>query len=244
MAIVIIATLNLVLVAMNVRNRKYKYMFGFNMIGWIQIAGYSMRIVVINSPQVDKATLKSNVLLSQIFLLLSPNILVLFTFRVVLELLGKLEFDRKWAKTLKIIFIVYYIISFGVQINGIIDIFSDDLTLQAQGRKYVLAGTVIQLVFFTFFVGFMSQVQLKSKNVQGLLPMFIAFYIQIGCLFTRAAFRIASFASTSTDDVNSHEYYVYLFDFMMIATMFLTYSVLHYPRYLDRTSKVQPSKDV
>ena len=189
---------------------------------------------MINDPTLN------HLLLTQIFIMLAPNILVLIKFRVVLELLKKLEFSKKWSKGLSISFILYYIISFAVQINGIIDIFSTDTSLQDQGKKYILGGISVQIVFFVCFATFITQVH---RRANGLFPIFLALYIQIALMMARAIYRVVSFASVRTADVNSHEYYFYIFDTGVIVSLYITYIIFHYPKYLDRagkTSKVAP----
>eukprot|EP00834_Sanchytrium_tribonematis_P000820 NODE_16_length_49026_cov_1.035992.p15 type:complete len:274 gc:universal NODE_16_length_49026_cov_1.035992:13899-14720(+) len=233
-AVPILALLTLAITFLNIRNRKYGYMFALTMVGSAEIAGYSRRIVMIHDPSLD------NMMIMQIFLMLAPNILVLVNFRVIVDVLKMINL-KKWAKGLSIAFIVYYIVSFGVQINGIVDFFSSDADVRAQGKTYVLAGTYIQSVFFVCIIVFITQVHRKARDS---LPIFVALYFQFTFLFIRAIFRIVSFESDSSADVNRHEYFFVIFDTVIIMAMYVSYIALHYPRYLDKVQKVAPSKDV
>jgi hypothetical protein len=106
----------------------------------------------------------------------------------------------------------------------------------AKARILLLIGLGAQLVFFSAFIILTVCVQFTKrygfKGDRSFRPVFICLYATTLLMHLRNSFRVAEFAQGFEGDLEAHDMYLYIFDFMPIYSCFLFFTFMHYGFWL------------
>lgn len=133
-------------------------------------------------------------------------------------------------------------------------IVSPNPTTANNGRNLILVGLFVQLGFFTAFTWLLLWVHAKKDRLglTTLIPklnrVLFALYATIVLLYIRNIFRVIEFVMGYDSYVATHEEYFWVFDFAMICSCCILYTVFHFGRYLPkgagRGAAVSPAPSV
>ena len=210
-------------------------MFVLSLSGVGEIVGYIGRIAMINNPSLDFY------LLMEVLLVVTPNILAYVEYSTVGRIMKKIDITRAWgfipSTWVSRIFVISDLLCITIQSTAAVYLSSGKDDQFDTGRNIMLVGLAIQITFFTGFIFLMTHVHSKSK---GMSTAFMALYIQMGCLYARAIYRVLEAAEDLSADVNQNEYYFYIFDFLMVVICFVTYILFHFSYYLNGDEDEKP----
>jgi len=104
------------------------------------------------------------------------------------------------------------------------------------GEHVVIGGLFVQIIFFGFFVVVAISFDIamhKNPTAQALLPQIPwhkhlnALYVASILIMIRSIFRIIEYIQGNAGYLLRHEYYIYIFDALLMLTVMLTFNILH-----------------
>lgn len=119
------------------------------------------------------------------------------------------------------------------------------------GKKLMMLGLGLQLVFFGFFLVVAVTFQLRVKRLLlssppvprvGSLPwtlLFKALFIAAALIIIRCVFRVIEFQQDRDGALQSHEWYVYVFDALPMFVVQTLFNVVHAGKVLPRGGVVR-----
>ncbi|KAL2858488.1 RTA1 like protein-domain-containing protein [Aspergillus pseudoustus] len=137
---------------------------------------------------------------------------------------------RKWLTK---IFLLGDIISFIMQGAGGGIMASGSLSAVTTGEHIIIAGLVIQLLFFSLFVTTSVKFHLglqRSLSCKASLPWkrhMYALYSGSALIFVRSLFRLIEYAQGNGGYLVSHEVYLYLFDALLMVAVMAVFAWVH-----------------
>ncbi|KAJ6259001.1 hypothetical protein Dda_5896 [Drechslerella dactyloides] len=115
------------------------------------------------------------------------------------------------------------IISANVNGNG-------NLAAQERGSHIVMAGLIVQLVFFGFFTGAVVRFDLKTRagrpNAKWRVIVY-CLYISCACILIRSIYRLIEFAQGWTGYLMSHEVYFWILETLPMFICLAVFNVFH-----------------
>ncbi|KAI5252577.1 RTA1 like protein [Aureobasidium subglaciale] len=117
-------------------------------------------------------------------------------------------------------------------------------SMAATGKKLMLLGLGLQLVFFGFFLVVAITFWVRVKKVLHTAPpvpqigsvpwtrLFCALFIAAALIIIRCAFRVVEFQQDSDGVLQSHEWYAYVFDAAPMLFVQTLFNVVHAGRVL------------
>lgn len=207
------------------------FMYKLIILATIETMGFVLRIVCIKTD----ITL-AKFLIMNIFMLLAPNILAIVNYNTISHILtlSNIESEKIYLKPtqITIFFIACTITSSMFQaVGGSIQALAQYRVI---GPKLAMTGLSLQLSIFALFTILATYVLRKSSlryYVEGVenpkKKAITRVYIVLVLMAIRVIFRLAQFATGATGVIATHEWALYVFDPLIVATCFLIFSTLN-----------------
>ncbi|KAJ2004677.1 hypothetical protein GGI04_002116 [Coemansia thaxteri] len=215
-----------------VRARAARWMYILVGTAVAESVGYILRIVCINH-------IRLGLYIAMIlFLLLPPNALALYNYKVVGEVVRRsnVRARRFWlkAKFITWFFFASDVFSFMLQSTGG-SMMSHD-SLQKTGKWICIVGLAIQLVFLAVFVFVAIVVHRDPQYIVACGPRQVSeavakrrvmwtIHVTTALLYVRSVYRLIEFADGYGGSIYKAEWAFYVFDFGAILLMFVMYIV-------------------
>ena len=216
----------------NIRHRKAYYMWIVPISALFEGIGYSIRIHSIRHPG------KLGFYIGGSFPMIVVPIALAFinylVFGRILKAYGRkaLFLRPAWIAA---IFLVSDVLAFLLQAGASGLLASSDASMQKTGKNIIIAGFILQLVFFTIFIwltlhAYFISPRFRLYRVRSLHQCFIGLWVTIGLIFCRNIYRAIEYIAPRTSYIPSHEWTFYIFEFTLIALSIIAYCVYHFGR--------------
>ena len=232
-AVVIMAVLAVVTGITTIRFKGH-YMWIIAAATLLEALGFALRI-----GSIHQATHLGIYIGSMIFLITMPIAMAFVNYLVFGRILK--EYGRKImflkATWIAVIFLVSDVLSFLLQGGATGLLTSKTASTVKIGRNIIIAGFVIQLVFFvafiwlTFWAAFISP-RFKLYKVKSLRQTFWGLWITIFLILLRNVYRAVEYIADEESYIPSHEWTMYVFEFAFIALAVVFYNIFHFGRTL------------
>mgnify|MGYP001066912271 CR=1 FL=1 len=215
---------------------KYKGYYMWIVVGasLLESVGYGIRIATLHSTQLRLY------IVSVLLLVVMPIALVFVNYFVMGRIL------KKYGRKLMIInpdsiartWLISDVATFLLQGAATVLLTSNNAQKIKTGRRIIITGFVVQLIFFAAFLyitlhAAVVSPRFKLFRVKSLRMIFIGLWTTTICFFIRNIYRATDFISATTSYVPTHEWLFYVFDFAPIALSIIFYSIFHFGRFLD-----------
>ncbi|KAK6335465.1 hypothetical protein TWF696_002239 [Orbilia brochopaga] len=101
---------------------------------------------------------------------------------------------------------------------------------QERGSHIVMAGLIVQLIFFSFFTGAVVRFDLKTrKDHPGAKWRVLVYclYISCTCILIRSIYRLIEFAEGWTGYLMSHEVYFFILETLPMLICLVVFNIFH-----------------
>lgn len=205
----------------------------------LEVVGYACRIVMLHNP-----SYRAYVVM-QALLIISPIFLALTDYSATGKLMrmahGGGRLHPGWvAKG----FFASDLLCLAIQGSGAGLSSSVNSGDMVTAKALLIIGLVLQLVFFTFFTCITLYINLKRRyglrQVKEFGPIFFCLYSTIGFMYIRSIFRLIEFSNGWYGYIATHESFFYCFDFLMIFSCFVIFTVFHFGFFLRKAQASLP----
>ncbi|KAM0413046.1 hypothetical protein ACHAPD_008117 [Fusarium lateritium] len=150
------------------------------------------------------------------------------------------------------IFVTGDVIAFGLQAGGGGIQSAGTLDLYEMGEKIIIAGLLVQIVVFGFFVvtSFLFHWRLKKcptpESLRGVVPWqryLFVLYVSSFLILVRSIFRVVEYLQGNKGYLISHEVYLYVFDAILMALV-MVILVVWYVESLQKDTKTSDAENV
>ncbi|KAF3918540.1 hypothetical protein ABW21_db0208303 [Orbilia brochopaga] len=101
---------------------------------------------------------------------------------------------------------------------------------QERGSHIVMAGLIVQLIFFGFFTGAVLRFDLKTRaghpNAKW-RPLVYCLYVSCTCILIRSLYRLIEFAEGWTGYLMSHEVYFFILETLPMLICLVVFNFFH-----------------
>ncbi|KAF2255895.1 RTA1 like protein [Trematosphaeria pertusa] len=216
------------------RRRRAYFLIPFLIGGLFEVIGYIGRIQSSNDPQV-----RSPFIMQTLTILLAPALFAASIYMVLGRLI-LLTSSEKYALVrrtwLTKIFVGGDVLSFIAQGvgGGMITSNKKDKDVVDTGRKIILLGLWIQIVFFGFFVLVAVLFQFRGRAHFRKIPAEVSWtkhlyvlYVTSILILIRSIFRVVEYTQGIDGYLYSHEVFLYIFDATLMFIAMLVMNVVH-----------------
>ena len=196
-------------------------------------------------------------IVSYVFLLVSPNFFAFVNYSAVGRLLARLPTKPRGKTWLRIPFITdstgvfrpnriagFFLLSdvfaFIIQASAAGFLTSSDPSTISTGQTIIEIGLAwvlafIALFFFvTIFVYLSPTYEIRAHPEYELIrKMYVSLFVTITLLLVRSIYRMVEYTTGQSGYVSAHEWTFGVFDFALMATACVFYSLWHYGKYLS-----------
>uniref|UniRef100_A0A383WPD6 THH1/TOM1/TOM3 domain-containing protein n=1 Tax=Tetradesmus obliquus TaxID=3088 RepID=A0A383WPD6_TETOB len=239
-ALALFAVISLVITALSFKTRSY-YMLTVAVTGFLEMAGYAMRIHMLSHPTLN------GLIILQALLIISPVLLAIVEYITVSKLLALSTAGGKasrLSRTVSWLFTISDILCLTLQGAGG-GMYANPGRME-MARKLLLAGLGAQLGFFAIFTCIAVHMQTDEKfGYRGdklFRGVFVCLYATIALQFVRNVFRVIEFCYGYSGELATHELYLYIFDFAPIYACFLFFAFMHYGFWLGPNAAARQSR--
>ncbi|KAI7890127.1 RTA1 like protein-domain-containing protein [Mucor mucedo] len=230
-ALAIFAIIDIYLILRIITQKAPSFMFKLIILATVETLGFVIRILCIKT---DVTFAKF--LIMNIFMLLAPNILAIVNYNTIAHILtlANIETDKIYLKSkpITIFFIACTITSSMFQaVGGSIQALAQYRVI---GPKLAITGLSLQLSIFVLFTVLATYVYRKNSiqyYVKGVdnpkKKVITRIYIVLALMAIRVIYRLAQFATGGTGIIATHEWALYVFDPLIVATCFLIFSTFN-----------------
>lgn len=150
------------------------------------------------------------------------------------------------------IFVTGDVIAFSLQAGGGGIQSAGTLELYEMGEKIIIAGLLVQIVVFGFFVitSFLFHYRLlkspTTESLRGDIPWkryLYVLYVSSFLILVRSIFRVVEYLQGNKGYLISHEIFLYVFDAILMALVMIVL-VIWYVEYLQTDRKTSAAGDV
>ena len=239
-ALIMIALLGFINLAITCKTKAWFMLVVFFTAG-LEVAGYACRIVMLNTPGYGAyVAMQALLIISPIFLALVDYIA---TGKLMKMANGGGRLKAAWVARG---FFASDILCLAVQGGGagLSSSTNASASIINVSKALLIAGIVLQLVFFTLFTCLTVYINLKRmyglRDVKAFRSIFLCLYSSIGVLYIRSIFRLVEFSNGWFGFIATHESYFYCFDFLMVLLCFAIFTVFHFGFYMSNAQASLP----
>ncbi|KAK7952958.1 hypothetical protein PG988_013652 [Apiospora saccharicola] len=203
------------------RHRAY-YFTAFTVGGYFQLVGYCGRIWSHFDPPAI-----GGFVMQAILILVAPALYAASIYMILGRLIRTLQADRlsllpiAWATKL---FVISDVVSFTLQAGGGGNQAAGMLELYDIGEKVIIAGLLVQIAMFGFFMATAVLFHVRSENcglvtsktVQWRRHLWVLYAVS-ALILVRSIFRVVEYLQGNRGYLIAHEVFLYVFDAVLMA---------------------------
>ncbi|KAJ5202979.1 hypothetical protein N7449_005058 [Penicillium cf. viridicatum] len=221
---------------------RMKFLITFIIGGLFEIIGYGARAV--NAHQAPSYAIMPYSLQS-VFILLAPSLFAASVYMILGRIIRLVDGDSRSlirATRLTKIFVLGDVLSFLIQSSGggVLSTAKSASTMQF-GENIIIAGLIIQILFFGFFVivSIVFHLRISANPTSSSLGTSVnwrrclfALYFASVLIMVRCIYRVAEYIQGQKGTLQSHEYYAYIFDALLMFMVTVVFVIIHPSRIL------------
>lgn len=224
-----------------------------------ELVGFFFRYKEVDDPNT------TNIALSEILLLVTPNLLALVNYSTVGRLLRAIQPPKSatttWLRVpiitdstgtfipsrIAAFFVLADIFALVIQSSSAPFLVSSDPSQQKIGEDIIIVGLVWALFFIalfyyiTVYIYYSEQyaptIQQHEHYTTTLKPLFYALAITISFLLVRALYRLIAYAQGSKGYISEHEEFLYIFDTLLMLLCMITYFIYPFGYFMNNLGK-------
>ncbi|KAJ5202988.1 hypothetical protein N7449_005067 [Penicillium cf. viridicatum] len=224
---------------------RMKFLVTFIVGGLFETIGYGARAA--NAQQAPNYAIMPYSLQS-VFILLAPSLLAASIYMILGRIICLVDGDsRSLIRAIRLtkIFVLGDVLSFLIQSSGggILSTAKSADTMQL-GENIIIVGLIVQILFFGFFVivSIVFHLRISARPTSSSLRTsvdwkrcLVVLYFASILIMVRCIYRVAEYVQGQKGTLQSHEYYAYIFDALLMFLVTLVFIVFHPTQFLSKS---------
>ncbi|KAJ5266486.1 hypothetical protein N7478_009294 [Penicillium angulare] len=217
--------------------RRTKFLIAFIIGGFLETIGYAARAVSAHQHPIYSTMPYA---LQSLFILIAPSLFAASIYMILGRIIVLTDGDSRSiipARRMTKIFVLGDVLAFFVQAGGggIMSSAKSNSTLKL-GEKVIIVGLIVQILSFGFFV-FVSLIfhrRIVSNPTPASMTVrvnwhryLIVLYIASAMVMIRCVYRVVEYIQGQTGELQSHEYFAYIFDAALIFLVMVIFMIFH-----------------
>ncbi|KAI9926614.1 hypothetical protein MW887_004383 [Aspergillus wentii] len=226
---------------------RMKFLLAFIIGGLFEVVGYAARAV--NAHQApDYATMPYA--LQSLFILLGPSLFAASIYMILGRIIQLTDGGSRAlirASLLTKIFVLGDVLSFLIQSGGgAIMSSAKSASKMKLGENVIIVGLIVQIVFFGFFVIvsviFHRRITTSptaasmEASVNWKRYLYVLYFASV-MIMVRCIYRVVEYIQGQTGVLQSHEYYAYMFDALLMFQVMVVFLIFHPSQVVSRRGK-------